>query len=126
MGGAEDGAWEATVVFAAGSGSNRRLLAEVFGLVRFAGGGGAGVGGLLAEVGRSEDADDDGSGSGSWAGSGARAGMVKRSPKSTSLTWWRLQVVTVSTSAVVRSREKTHAAPRMRDRMRSSRAGHGG
>lgn len=73
------------------SGSSRRLFADVFGLVRFAAGC-AGVGALEAEVGGSED-PDEGSGAGSVAG--ASAGIVKRVPKSASLTWWRLQGVEV-------------------------------
>lgn len=113
---ADSWAWEDAAACVL-SGSNRRLFADVFGLVRFAAGR-AGVGACEDKAIVSEDSDE---------GSGAVVGIVKRLPKSASLTWWRLQVMLVSTSAV-RHRMKTggtHAAPRMRDRMRSSRAGHG-
>lgn len=72
--------------------SSRRLLADVFGLVRLTAcagadsrsgsGSGSGSGSADGAAGGSEDDSDSGSGS----GSGAASGIVKRSPKSASCT----------------------------------------
>lgn len=110
----------------------RRLLADVLGSVRLTdedGGTGAlGVGSGDGSAGGSEDSSVVVADSGS--GSGAGMAKAKRSPKSASWTWWRLGQGQDELGAAVMQKggkgaaRQTYAAPRMRCRMRSSRAGY--
>lgn len=76
--------------------SSRRLLADVFGLVRLTESGSAAAGAASRDGSRGcatvggEVEDDSDSGSGSGSGSGAIKGMANKSPKSAFSTWWRL------------------------------------